>query len=318
MTHTKAKYIIVSVTCLAHCLVLIWLLVFYTSSPHEFNFGFINNLPHDVETVFYNDPPTGAQSQPLDNSPLPDQTCTSSTADWGQLNAAAGKLSASMDMIDQGIDPTLPDNLPLGDSPDAIATDSSEPEDAATLEETSASETSAQSNQTADAVSSDSVGTLFISPEKADTKTKKAQEKAKKQQAQKIMAGITRGYLDQLQNEGNDLVQTIGGDPNKKPTAQQLKEQQYVAKVIWCLQNARSILSPLVLKERQDMTIFITLILDQNGKKIDLKLTRSSGNPTVDDYFMKLFEYASSSFPPLPSYIQAPYTIPFYSRIGVT
>lgn len=316
MTHTKAKYIIVSVTCLAHCLVLIWLLVFYTSSPHEFNFGFMQDLPGNVETVFYNDTPTG--TQPTDTTPLPNQSPSSSPADWGQLNAAAGKLSASMDMIDQGIDPTLPDNLPLGDSPDAIATDSSENDIASALEENPVSENSVQHNQTAQIVSSDSVGTLFISPEKADAKTKKAQEKAKKQQAQKIMAGITRGYLDQLQNEGSDLVQTVGGDPNKKPTAQQLKEQQYVAKVIWCLQNARSILSPLVLKERQDLTIYVTLILDQNGKKIDLKLTRPSGNPTVDDYFMKLFEYASSSFPPLPSYIQAPYTIPFYSRIAVT
>ncbi len=307
MTHTKAKYIIFSVTCLAHCLILIWLLVFYTSSPREFNFGFYDPLPSVAETVFYNEPPSTTAPSPSLDSPAPQQ---SSPADWGQLNAAAGRLSNSMDMIDQGIDPNLPDNLPLGDDPNATASDESEAND--TTQEPEPSSGSASS------LSSDVAGTLFISPEKADAPTKKAQEKAKKQQAQKVMAGIARNYIDQLQNNGSDLVQTVGGDPNKKPTAQQLKEQQYVAKVIWCLQNARSILSPLTLTERLETTIYITLILDQNGKKIDLKITRSSGNRAIDDYFMKLFEYASSSFPPLPSYIQAPYTIPFYSKIGIT
>ncbi len=307
MTHTRAKYIIFSVTCLAHCLILIWLLVFYTSSPREFNFGFYDPLPSVAETVFYNEPSSTPSTSPSLDTPAPQQ---SSTSDWGQLNAAAGKLSNSMDMIDQGIDPTLPDNLPLGDDPHATDSDSSESVDTTQEKE--------QSTGSSSLLSSDVAGTLFISPEKADMQAKKAQERAKKQQAQKIMAGIARNYIDQLQNNGSDLVQTVGGDPNKKPTAQQLKEQQYVAKIIWCLQNARSILSPLTLTERLETTIYITLILDQNGKKIDLKITRSSGNRAIDDYFMKLFEYASSSFPPLPSYIQAPYTIPFYSKIGIT
>lgn len=307
MTHTRAKYIIFSITCLAHCLILIWLLVFYTSSPREFNFGFSDALPSVAETVFYNEPPATTAPSPSLDAPAPQQ---SSTDDWGQLNAAAGRLSNSMDMIDQGIDPSLPDNLPLGDDPNATGSDGSESDDSAQVAE--------QSSGSASPLPSDVAGTLFISPEKADVPTKKAQEKVKKQQAQKVMAGIARNYIDQLQNNGSDLVQTVGGDPNKKPTAQQLKEQQYVAKVIWCLQNARSILSPLTLTERLETTIYITLILDQNGKKIDLKITRSSGNRAIDDYFMKLFEYASSSFPPLPSYIQAPYTIPFYSKIGIT
>lgn len=313
MTHTKAKYIIVSVTCLAHCLVLIWLLVFYTSSPREFNFGFYEPLPSVAETVFYNEPATTSTNPITPPDTQPQQP--SSIAEWGQLNAAAGKLGSSMDMIDQGIDPALPDNLPLGDDPNAAVTD---PQEFGDMESNDTQEINNQQLNTSAMHSSDNVGTLFISPDKADAQIKKAQDKAKKQQAQKVMAGITRNYIDQLQNNGNDLVQTIGGDPNKKPTAQQLKEQQYVAKVIWCLQNARSILSPLILTERQETTIYITLILDQQGKKIDLKVTRSSGNPSIDEYFMKLFEYASSSFPPLPSYIQAPYTIPFYSKIGIT
>lgn len=314
MTHTKTKYIIVSVTCLVHCIILIWLLVFYTSSPHEFNFGFYEqSIPPVAETVFY-DEPSSSQNTPAP----PDTQPQSSFSDWGQLNAAAGKLSNSMDMIDQGIDPALPDNLPLGDDPNAQATDAAQIDDITQETQQAQEEETGQRQVATDAETSDMRGTLFISPEKADKQIKKAQEKAKKQQAQKIMAGITRNYLDQLQNNGNDLVQTIGGDPNKKPTAQQLKEQNYVAKVIWCLQNARSILAPLVLNDRTEMTIFITLILDQKGKKIDLKVTRSSGNAAIDDYFIKLFEYASSSFPPLPSYIQAPYTIPFYSKIGVT
>lgn len=307
MTHTKAKYIIVSITCLAHCLVLIWLLVFYTNSPRDFNFGMYEPLDSPVETVFYNEP------SPASDAPTMPDAQPPSSQEWGQLNAAAGKLSSSMEAINEGIDPYLPDNLPLGNDPNAPQSDTTE-----SFDDTTTSTTTHQSSAPSLGLSPDQAGTLFISPEKADTKTKKAQERAKKQHAQNVMAGITRNYLDQLHNNGNDLVQTIGTDPNKKPTAQQLKEQQYVAKIIWCLQNSRSILSPLVLNERQDMTIFITLVLDKDGKKIDLKVTRSSGNPIVDDYFMKLFEYASSSFPPLPSYIQAPYTIPFYSRIGVT
>jgi len=71
-----------------------------------------------------------------------------------------------------------------------------------------------------------------------------------------------------------------------------------------------------MFKEAYEAVIYITLVLDEKGKKLDLKITQSSGNTLIDSYFMKLFEYASSSFPPLPSYLKAPYVIPFYSKIG--
>ena len=114
-----------------------------------------------------------------------------------------------------------------------------------------------------------------------------------------------RGYLEQLTQEGENLIKTIGGDPTKRPSTEQLKYERYLAKIQWCLQNAHNInREKCQMHEPIETTLQVMFVLNRSGKMSDLKIVQSSGNAFVDRYIKSLFEFASSSFPPLPAYIK--------------
>ncbi len=79
-----------------------------------------------------------------------------------------------------------------------------------------------------------------------------------------------------------------------------------MAKLQWSFQNAHSIhlekLAQAAISIKSTMKV--SLSLDRAGKIIELKTVQSSGNSFVDSYIINLFQYAGSSFPPLPTYIK--------------
>ena len=146
----------------------------------------------------------------------------------------------------------------------------------------------------------------------------KQNNKIKKKKAQQALAGITKGYLEQLTQEGNNLIKTIGGDPNKKPSTEQLKFERYVAKIIGNIQSAFKIHHDKIeLNEEIKTTILLSLKLNRDGKIIDLQVAKSSGKKYIDDFFLFAFNFASSSFPPVPEYIKTPCIINLFSGISV-
>lgn len=148
-------------------------------------------------------------------------------------------------------------------------------------------------------------GDSDVSKKQVSLPSKALAKDGSRKKARKALAGITQGYLQQLHNEGENLIKTIGGDPNKKPTAEQLKYERYLAKIQWCLQNAHSInQEKCQLKESIDTTMRIYFVLNREGKMTGFKIMQSSGKAYVDQYISSLFQFASSSFPPLPAYVK--------------
>lgn len=294
MEYRSKKISIILFSLLFHLFVLVLLLIFYTSPEHDWIY--FDNTPTSINT------PETIFSEAPSSLPEPDSfTQTQQDQTWAELRPGASTLSDSMEMPEE----------PLGIS----------------LEEASSAETGDSSDETDEqnaqplhdeppAIDNSNGYATKIAALKEELKpqkhgAKKNKVSLQKQQAQKALAQITRGYLEQLSHEGENLIKTIGGDPTKMPSAEQLKYERYLAKIQWCLQNAHNIhRDKCQMHEPIQTTMRVYFTLNREGKMADLKIIQSSGDTFVDRYIKSLFETASSSFPPVPAYIkEEPYPL---------
>ncbi len=289
MGHSRTKIYIISISCGVHILILLLLFKFYNTGTHDWDFAeFKDQSAIDTpETIFYESPQTSSPQpvQPEQPAPQPeDQT-------WAELRPQAGTLGDSMEMPD---DP----GVESGDSENDI---SSDVQDSA-LESFDPSFAKASEGRQAEEQSKDP---FVVSDAEGIVSNHTETSPSKQAQARKALAGITKGYLEQLTQEGNNLIKTIGGDPHKMPTAEQLKYERYLAKIQWCLQNAHDINRGKCENHHSiQATIKMHFKISRAGTMSDLRIVQSSGDQFVDKYIFSLFQYASSSFPPLPAYIK--------------
>lgn len=301
MTEKKShvRVIVIVISLLLHAAVLILLLMIYQDTHADFS---LITAPRDIETVFY-DQPTLIDSKALPSEP-PDQT-------WAQLKPMASSLGKSMEMPDvpediNNISPIIASISDLsgmgGDINDNLL--HKEENIQAEQEVTAPTDTRMSLDTFSVAALSDFANIAKEQTPLKKTDLKNSSLKQKQLQAQKIISAITSGYLEQLHHEGDNLIKTIGGDPNKSPTQEQLKYERYIAKIQWCLQNAHSILQEKCqLGQPLQATMKVFLQLEKTGAMTNLRIVQSSGNEFADSYILSLFEYASRSFPPLPAYI---------------
>lgn len=293
MESQRKKIIIISTSLLLHLGVLILLLILYKSPEHEW-------LYFDTPETAINTPET-IFSEPMQQFPDPQHqapTITPQEETWAELKPRASTLGGSMEMPADAIGVELEGESSNDESSTQDSNDLSSPSDQSAQEQTLSLVSSESQNYSSD-----------ISILKNELKTAQPSSKkkvsAKKRQAQQALASMTRGYLEQLKHEGENLIKTIGGDPNKMPSAEQLKYERYLAKIQWCLQNAHTInRDKCQMHEPIEAAMRVYFTLDRNGKMADLKIIQSSGSSFVDRYIRSLFESASSSFPPLPGYIK--------------
>lgn len=314
MNHKRTR-IIIGITAFVlalHACVLLFLFIFYHSSPgsmREFN---ITNSVDASETIFF-DQPSQSENEESSFPPPNDEQ-------WAQLNPRSGTLGSSMEMPNEefGIESNGTETQGIQDTK-SENTDAQENDEAGGMVEDSTMQDevidlypSAPTTfiHTANEFSANAQKSLS----EKKLSSKKHEQNAKKIAAQKTIAGITRGYLENLKNEGDNLIKTLGGDPNKKPTAEQLKYERYLAKIQWCLQNAHSInMEKCQSQQPVEATMKLYFTLNRMGKMNDFRIIQSSGNAFADQYITSLFEFASSSFPPLPDYIKEnPYPL-FYT-----
>ncbi len=300
MEAQRRKVIIISTSVLLHAAVLILLLIIYTSPEHEWIYFDTTQTSINTPETIFSEPMQQFSEPNTSTSPMPQQE------EWAQLNPRASTLGGSMDLLNEnfGVESESGDKWSEEDAPG-----SEEPEVAQETQTDTLFKPAAMSNGSADQyeikadiISSDSQELtnelkIALSPRKKAA--------AKKRQAQQALAGITKGYLEQLKHEGENLIKTIGGDPTKMPSAEQLKYERYLAKIQWCLQNTHNINrdkceshGPL----EANMRVYFTL--SRAGKMADFKIIQSSGNAFADRYIRLLFEQASLSFPPVPAYIK--------------
>jgi hypothetical protein len=128
------------------------------------------------------------------------------------------------------------------------------------------------------------------------------------------LAHITKGFLDQLSQNGGAHAVTMRGDKNKIPTDEQLKHERYLARLQWCIQNAMKIHETrYTQKNYQEKTsLDIYLAIDKDGLLKELVLLRSSGITELDAFMLFVFENASGGFPSVPEFFKKDlYTIVF-------
>ncbi len=285
MEHSKNNKIkIILISIVLHGTILALLLIFYTSPEHEWiYFDTTQTTINTAETIF-SEP--NIQQQPI-LPPIAQQEEA-----WAELKPRASTFGDSMDMLDEndveiGIESKENSSDDLGDEYNG-QDESKEPK---TNDPMVRFDTSGATHHQRELQSKSALKTQKVS--------------AQKRQAQKALASMTRGYLEQLKHEGENLIKTIGGDPHKMPSTEQLKYERYLSKIQWCLQNAHAInRDKCQLHEPIEATMRVYFTLDRKGKMADLKIIQTSGDPFVDRYIRSLFEQASSSFPPLPAYIK--------------
>jgi outer membrane biosynthesis protein TonB len=295
MDNSRKKFLIITASVLLHMVGMFVIFVLYHQPSGDLFADFDPSKAIDVTETIFSNPQT--EQAPLSNQAEPDK-------EWGQLNPRASTLGASMEMPDGPIGVEMPG--------DASGTDAGSDEGDSPEPQSSQEHENGNSLEFSPHIQFDGQESVVtsIGKEAATNKTSDAPTKAlsKKSQARKALAGITRGYLQQLHDEGENLIKTLGGDPNKKPTAEQLKYERYLAKIQWCLQNAHSINQEKCQpQEALEAVMKIYFVLNREGKMTGFKIIQSSGKAYVDQYISSLFQFASSSFPPLPAYVKEDY-----------
>lgn len=307
MDRNRKKFLIITASILLHLMGMFVIFVLYHQPSHDLFADFDPSKAIDIPETYFYDPSPSSSTDAPGVQPPDDES-------WGQFKPRAGTLGASMEMPDGPIGIEMP-----GKNSENDAADGQQDEES--------SETSDESGQESDGGKNSLEFSAQVSYENTESIVTSSQEKpnnsntpfhpeehasasrrTKKSAARKALAGITRGYLQQLQDEGENLIKTLGGDPNKKPTAEQLKYERYLAKIQWCLQNAHNINQEKCMpQEPIESAMKIYFVLNRDGKMTGFKILQSSGKAYVDQYISSLFQFASSSFPPLPAYIKEEY-----------
>lgn len=293
MEYRRKKTTIILISLLLHLFVLVLLLIFYKSPEHEWTYFDTSTMANtDIQTVFSELPPSLAHEEPPVTAPY-EQI-------WAELKPRASMLGNSMEIPEEtiGIESDQEKSEPGADSQSAQVPDQPQPDDDGPI------------NHTSDEIMQAPLHSGHIAALPEEFKIRPVTDKAtkvtqKKRKAQKALASITRGYLEQLKNEGENLIKTIGGDPTKMPSAEQLKYERYISKIQWCLQNAHNInRDKCQMHKPIEASMRVYFTLKRDGTITDLKIIQSSGDAFVDRYIKSLFEMASSSFPPMPTYIK--------------
>ena len=131
------------------------------------------------------------------------------------------------------------------------------------------------------------------------------------------LADLAKGFLTHLKNEGQDALKMYG-KKGAKATQEQLKLQRYVQKIVWQLENSMRIhRGRLKITRELETELYIYLALNRNGTLKELKLSKSSGIREIDNFYMFIFKDASTSFPPVPSYLPGnPLKLNFHAPIN--
>ncbi len=112
---------------------------------------------------------------------------------------------------------------------------------------------------------------------------------------------LTKGFVENLKNEGDDLIER-DGDPNKRPSIEDMKYISYESNINWGLQAAwkQNFAYNSTISARDSKAV-IEFNLDEKGYVTHSELLQSTGYKDLDMIIMKNLELASP-FPPLPKH----------------
>ncbi|MCB9493673.1 MAG: TonB family protein [Epsilonproteobacteria bacterium] len=119
----------------------------------------------------------------------------------------------------------------------------------------------------------------------------------------KNIIALTKGFVENIKSDGADLLDR-DGDPNKRPSLEELKYFSYESKINWCLQAAwKQNFASKLMTEASEGKAVIEFTIDAQGNVASSNLLSSSGNQKLDSVIMKNLLLAQP-FPPLPKHFQ--------------
>lgn len=129
------------------------------------------------------------------------------------------------------------------------------------------------------------------------------EDKGPMQRPKKSIIAMTKGFIENLKNEGTDWLERKGDD-NKRPTFEEMKYISYEQKINWNLQNSwkQNFEYRPWQKVLEGKAVVEFKITDQ-GNVQDVKLLESTGIIELDDIIIKSVHFAAP-FPPLPKHFE--------------
>lgn len=126
------------------------------------------------------------------------------------------------------------------------------------------------------------------------------------------LAQLTQGFLNHVKDEGTHAIHMLG-KKSGQPSDEQIKYERYLQKLGWCLQNSFNINnSRIPASATSESTVYVQLALNKDGTMRNCNVARSSGNASLDKFTLFIFNDASTSFPPVPTYLpHDPFTITY-------
>ncbi|TET34689.1 hypothetical protein E3J61_02590 [Candidatus Dependentiae bacterium] len=111
------------------------------------------------------------------------------------------------------------------------------------------------------------------------------------------LAQLTQGFMQHLQ----ESPMTVRSQKQGQASMEQLQQMHYMQKIIGCIVNSYKIHNNSSLRGYNMQQARIQLAINKDGTIHTLQLVQSSGNMTIDQFLLTMFQDASSSFPPMPS-----------------
>jgi len=256
------------------------------------------------------DTPIVFQDDPEQDSPASAYQQPPAQESWGSMTARHSTFGTP----DQGEDMPVPATITQ-----SMATTSDESTDGSPDGNAETAGT-AMENLSSTMLVDTTISTDTLPPQKPFKKALLRPQKFSDKQvaATKQLASFSKGYLEQLHTNGENLVTMTGGDPNKRATAEQLKHQRYWAKIQWALQNAFKINADRYQPTKEIHTqARVFLSIDRKGSMHDLTVIQSSGIYELDAFIRYLFNYIGDELPPLPHYLNDPYPMTWIIQIDI-
>lgn len=110
------------------------------------------------------------------------------------------------------------------------------------------------------------------------------------------LAQITQGFMQHVQSP-----MAVRSNKQGEASMEQLQQMHYLQKILACIVNSYKIHLDTALCKHTMQQARIQLALSRNGSIHTLQLAQSSGNATIDQFLIFLFQDAGLSFPPLPA-----------------
>lgn len=138
--------------------------------------------------------------------------------------------------------------------------------------------------------------------ESPEVKVRGAREIEPSEKPKKNIIALTKGFLEKLQGvDGSDAIDR-NGDPNQRPSFEELRFIGYESKINWALQASwKQNFEHSIKHKATTGTVDISFLIDAQGNPCNITIIQSSGIEELDRMIIHNIQNASP-YPPIPAH----------------